>query len=175
MVAADEAPCLDLFEAVVAEGRWLASEPPVDRREVAARWRALREAGPGVILVAEREGEAAGLAVLIGAGSLELGMLVAPGHRRRGVGDALLDACVAWGRDAGASELVLHVFPHNTAAAALYRKHGFEERGRLLRAYRRRSGERWDALRMVKPLRAPAGAGYPGAPRASSTSRARRS
>jgi len=48
--------------------------------------------------------------------------------------------------------VVLHVFPHNTGAVALYRNHGFEERGMLRRAYARRSGERWDAIRMVKAL-----------------------
>jgi RimJ/RimL family protein N-acetyltransferase len=152
MTPAEEAACLDLFEAVVSEGRWLATEPPVDRREVAARWRALRETGDGILLVAEEGGPPAGLAALVGRTSPELGMLVAAAHRRRGVGDLLVDACVAWAREVGAREVVLHVFPHNVAAETLYRKHGFEGRGRLLRAYPRRSGERWDALRMVKAL-----------------------
>jgi RimJ/RimL family protein N-acetyltransferase len=150
MVPAEEPLCLDLFESVVGEGRWLASEPPVDRGEVAGRWRALRDGGEGIVLVADPGGAPAGLAVMSGRARPELGMLVAAAHRRRGVGDALVDACLAWARGVGAREVVLHVFPHNTAAAALYRKHGFEDRGLLLRAYRRRSGERWDAIRMVK-------------------------
>jgi ribosomal protein S18 acetylase RimI-like enzyme len=152
MLPGDEASCLDLFEAVVGEACWLASEPPVDRYAVAARWRTLAESGDGVVLVADAGGAPAGLAVLVGRARPELGMLVAAVHRRRGVGDALVAACLAWARAAGASEIVLHVFPHNAAAAALYRKHGFEDRGRLLRAYPRRSGERWDALRMVRTL-----------------------
>jgi putative acetyltransferase len=49
--------------------------------------------------------------------------------------------------------VVLHVFPHNAAAIALYEKHGFGMRGTLRRGYRRRSGEEWDAFRMVKELR----------------------
>jgi RimJ/RimL family protein N-acetyltransferase len=146
--------CLGLFEQVSAEGRWLATETPVDRREVAQRWRALLDTGEGTLLLAEEEEGAPpmGVAAMVGRTSPELGMLVGSVHRRKGVGDALLDACEAWARSAGAREIVLHVFPHNPAAIALYRKHGFEERGVLRRAYPRRSGERWDAIRMVKAL-----------------------
>jgi ribosomal protein S18 acetylase RimI-like enzyme len=151
---ADLDRCVAVFEAVAAEGRWLATEAPIDRHEVTARWRALVDTGEGTLLVAEADdGDGPlGLAAMVGRTSPELGMLVAPGHRRRGVGDALLDACVAWARGVGAREIVLHVFPHNGGAVALYRKHGFEERGVLRRAYPRRSGERWDAIRMVKAL-----------------------
>jgi [ribosomal protein S18]-alanine N-acetyltransferase len=146
--------CLDLFEDVCAEGRWLATELPLDRREVRARWEALLESGDGVLLLAEDAAGAppCGLAALVGRERPELGMLVAATHRRRGVGHRLLDACLAWARDVSAREVVLHVFPHNTAAIALYLKHGFEERGTIRRAYRRASGDRWDAIRMVKPL-----------------------
>ena len=151
---ADLDACVALFEAVAAEGRWLATEAPIDRREVRARWVALVGTGEGTLLVAEEDDGRGplGLAAMVGRTSPELGMLVGLAHRRRGVGDALLDACVAWARDIGAREVVLHVFPHNTGAVALYRKHGFEERGVLRRAYPRRSGERWDAIRMVKAL-----------------------
>jgi ribosomal protein S18 acetylase RimI-like enzyme len=151
---ADLDGCVALFEAVAAEGGWLATEAPIDRREVRARWVALVGTGEGALLVAEEDdGQGPlGLAAMVGRTSPELGMLVALGHRRRGVGDALLDACVAWARGIGAREVVLHVFPHNTGAVALYRKHGFEERGVLRRAYPRRSGERWDAIRMVRAL-----------------------
>jgi ribosomal protein S18 acetylase RimI-like enzyme len=154
LVERDLEACLALFEEVSAEGRWLATETPIDRSEVGARWRALLQTGEGTLLVAEeREGaEPMGVAAMVGRTSPELGMLVARAHRRQGVGEALLDACVAWARSVGAREIVLHVFPHNTAAIALYRKHGFEKRGVLLRAYPRRTGEQWDALRMVKPL-----------------------
>jgi ribosomal protein S18 acetylase RimI-like enzyme len=149
----DLEPCLDLFEAVAAEGRWLANEPPVDRDEVRARWRDLLATGEGTLLVAEDGGPPAGLAAMVGLLSPELGMLVRAERRRQGVGDALVRACLAWAAARGAREVVLHVFPHNVAAAALYRKHGFEERGLEREAYPRRSGERWDAMRMVKVLR----------------------
>src|SRR5262245_53773836 len=39
----------------------------------------------------------------------DLGLMVAAGHRRRGIGRALLDACVTWARNAGIAKLELHV------------------------------------------------------------------
>jgi ribosomal-protein-alanine N-acetyltransferase len=89
---------------------------------------------------------------MVGLAAPELGMLVRSDRRGEGIGDALVLACVAWAEGRGAREVVLHVFPHNTAAIALYRKHGFEERGLLRGAYPRRSGERWDAIRMTLAL-----------------------
>src|SRR5206468_1092284 len=47
--------------------------------------------------------------------------------RRHGVGRALVDAVVAFARDAGSSELLLEVTHGNEAALALYRSCGFEE------------------------------------------------
>ncbi len=149
---ADLEPCLDLFEEVAAEGRWLANEPPVDRREVGARWRDLIRTGEWTIRVAQDGGPPAGRAALVGLAAPELGMLVRASRRGQGVGDALVRACVAWAEARGAREVVLHVFPHNAAAIALYRKHGFVDRELLRAAYPRRSGERWDAIRMTLTL-----------------------
>jgi len=151
----DLEPALDLFEDVVAEGRWLANEAPVDRREVAARWRDLIRTGEGTILVAEDGGAPAGIAAMVGLAAPELGMLVRAERRGQGVGDALVRACVAWAEGRGAREVVLHVFPHNAAAIALYEKHGFVDQGLLRAAYPRRNGERWDAIRMALPLGPP--------------------
>ena len=154
---ADVPACLDLFAAVCAEGRWLATEGPLDvaaLRTIRSRWEALQSTGDGALLLAERAegGPPAGLLALVGRARPTLGMLVAPTCRRAGVGDALVVAALDWARAAGAPEVVLHVFLHNDGAIALYRRHGFEPGTTLLRAYPRRSGERWDALRMVKPL-----------------------
>ncbi|MFT3914459.1 MAG: GNAT family N-acetyltransferase [Anaeromyxobacteraceae bacterium] len=150
----DMEACLDLFEAVVDERVWLATEPPVDRREVRARWRALLATQTGTILVAREGGRPIGLSAMVGVERPELGMLVAEEARGRGVGAALLRASVAWADEAGAREIVLHVFPANTRAVRLYRRFGFVERERLLRAYPRANGERWDALRMTRPVHA---------------------
>jgi len=154
LAPADFEACLDLFTVVAGEGHYLATEAPVNRREIRLRWEALLRTGEGALFVAKEVDGAppAGLAAMVGRGRPELGMLVAPGHRRHGVGSVLLAACLSWARAAGAMEVVLHVFPHNEAAIALYRKHGFEARARILRAYARRNGERWDAIRMVRSL-----------------------
>jgi ribosomal protein S18 acetylase RimI-like enzyme len=158
---ADLDACVALFDAVAAERRWLATEPPVDLDEVRARWAGRVDSREGTLLLAEETAGAppVGVAVMVGSATPELGMLVAASHRRLGVGHLLLDACAEWARKAGAREVVLHVFVHNAAAIALYRKHGFEDRGILRRAYVRRSGEKWDALRMVKTLAAPMSGG----------------
>ena len=144
---------LDLFEAVVAEGRWLATEPPVNRAEVRARWRALVATGEGILLVAvDAAGAPAGLLALVGREAPELGMAVRVDRRRQGVGDALVLAALARARALGARSVVLQVFPHNTAAVALYRKHGFVPRGLAPGGVARQSGERWDALVMEREL-----------------------
>jgi ribosomal protein S18 acetylase RimI-like enzyme len=146
---------LDLFAAVSAEGLWLATEAPIDRREVRARWRDLLASGEGTILVADDDGAIVGLAAMLGRTEPELGMLVRADRRRRGVGGALVDACVAWAQGRGARRVVLHVFPHNEAAIALYHDHGFVERGMVRSAYPRKHGKAWDAIRMVKELYPP--------------------
>jgi [ribosomal protein S18]-alanine N-acetyltransferase len=149
---ADVEAALDLFAAVAAEGRWLATEAPVDRREVRERWRELLESGDGTLLVADDGGATVGLAALVGRTEPELGMLVRADRRRQGVGDALVLACIRWAKEHGARRVVLHVFPHNEGAIALYEKHGFVHRGMVRRSYRRKSGEQWDAYRMVREL-----------------------
>jgi RimJ/RimL family protein N-acetyltransferase len=152
----DVEEALDLFAAVSAEGLWLATEAPIDRREIRARWRDLLASGEGTILVAD-DGALVGLAAMLGIPEPELGMLVRADRRGRGVGAALVEACIAWAEGRGARRIVLHVFPHNEAALALYRAQGFVERGTVRKAYARKDGEAWDAIRMVKELYPPAG------------------
>jgi RimJ/RimL family protein N-acetyltransferase len=78
----------------------------------------------------------------------DLGLMVAAGYRRRGVGRALLEEAVRWARSAGVLKLELHVFPHNTAALALYEGFGFVREGYRRRHYRR-SREYVDAILMA--------------------------
>ena len=66
----------------------------------------------------------------------ELGLMVAAGHRRQGVGTALMEEAATWARHSGVTKLELHVFPHNEGAIALYRKLGYEDEGRRHRHYR---------------------------------------
>jgi ribosomal-protein-alanine N-acetyltransferase len=72
----------------------------------------------------ETEGELANLAV-------------APEHRRKGIGQALLDAVTTDALGRGTSELYLEVRESNSAARQLYGAAGFEEVGRRKRYYRR--------------------------------------
>lgn len=78
----------------------------------------------------------------------DVGLMVACGARRQGVGTALLRAALDWAREAGVRKLELHVFPWNEAAIALYEAFGFEREGYRKRRYRR-GGEFVDAILMA--------------------------
>jgi RimJ/RimL family protein N-acetyltransferase len=78
----------------------------------------------------------------------ELGLMVAEGERRRGIGTALMEEAVKWARGAGVTKLELHVFPHNEPAIALYRKLGFQEEGHRRNQYRI-AGHYVDAILMA--------------------------
>jgi RimJ/RimL family protein N-acetyltransferase len=77
----------------------------------------------------------------------DLGLMVAAGRRRQGIGRGLLEAAVLWARSAGVRKLELHVFPHNEGAIALYESFGFEREG-LRRRHYRRAGAYVDAVLM---------------------------
>jgi ribosomal-protein-alanine N-acetyltransferase len=104
-------------------------------------------------LVAESGGEVAGFAVtrwLRQEATADVeGLFVQLEHRRRGIGNRLLEACMAWAGVAGASEIRLEVRASNTAAHALYRRHGFSPAG-VRRAYYSAPVE--DALVLHAPL-----------------------
>jgi RimJ/RimL family protein N-acetyltransferase len=141
---ADRMPAVRMFAAVAEERDGIATEPPVDIEARAERF--IVEGS----FVAEAEDEIIGSlhveASRFGFG--EVGMAVARPWRGRGVGAALLEAAIGWAREQGLHKLSLSVFPHNTAAIALYRKFGFVEEGRRVKQFRRASGELWDSLEM---------------------------
>jgi putative acetyltransferase len=142
---------VDLFIAVVDEGRWLGAEPPVDRATQRERFlEHIDGSARGAAVVAVAGDEIVGharvdLAPYNVAG---LGMMVDARWRGRGVGGALVDAIVEASRALGAHKIALQVWPHNEAALRLYRRHGFVEEGVLRRHYPRRNGELWDAVVM---------------------------
>ena len=145
----DAEALLDLLEAVAAEGRYIATEAPIDREPRRQGFLRTLVGDENLLLVADAGGEIIGsLGVEGSRGVGYVGMMVAGPWRSRGVGTALLAACVDWARGAGMHKLTLEVFPHNEAAIALYRAFGFEQEGYLRRHVRRRSGDLWDAIAM---------------------------
>ncbi len=138
-----------LFEAVASEGRWIGAEAPMDREWASGSFRRALDDEHAVTLLAEADGQLVGIVgISVARGVAELGMLVRDGYRGRGIGAALLSACVDWCRTHRAHKIALQVWPHNTAAIALYERHGFVHEGRLVRHWRRRNGELWDAVCM---------------------------
>jgi RimJ/RimL family protein N-acetyltransferase len=147
--AADFEDWFGLYESVAAEGKWIGGEAPVDRIARKRSYLETLQNEEAASFVAEVDGRLVGsLGVHMRAGIADLGMLIDVEWRGRGIGSALMEACIAWASDHGAHKVVLEVWPHNQSAQALYRKFGFEEEGRLKRHYRRRNGELWDAIRM---------------------------
>jgi RimJ/RimL family protein N-acetyltransferase len=139
---------LDLYEAVAAEGRYIAAELPIDREAIRPRWTEAIGDPDGALFVAETHGEILGSAGVQGRALAHLGMQVAEAHRGRGVGSSLLEAGIGWAKQVGAHKITLEVWPHNEAAIALYEKFGFEREGYLRRHWRRQSGELWDSVVM---------------------------
>lgn len=152
----DAGALVALAEAIASEPEgWLISDgawrsPGEERRFL----RALRRYDDAAVFVAELpEG-------LVGRLSLgrdshpasrhvaDLGLMVAAGHRRRGIGTALLAAAVEWARAAEVRKLELHVFPHNDAAIGLYKQFGFRQEG-LRKGHYRRGAEYLDAILMA--------------------------
>jgi ribosomal-protein-alanine N-acetyltransferase len=61
---------------------------------------------------------------------------VRPEYRRLGIGETLLRAALAWGRDRGSAQAVLEVRAGNVAAQKLYQACAFEVIGRRRRYYK---------------------------------------
>jgi ribosomal-protein-alanine N-acetyltransferase len=99
-----------------------------------------------------REGEpAVGFVLSRGAADEEelLLIAVAPSHRGRGIGGALLERFVADARARGVTRLFLEMREGNRAEA-LYRRHGFASVGRRRHYYRRGSGSPIDAITFAR-------------------------
>jgi L-amino acid N-acyltransferase YncA len=136
----------ELFAAVAGERDGIATEPPVDVDERAARF----ARGIAGSIVAVAGSQVIGFLHLEASrhGFGDLSLLVDQGWRGGGVGSALMRAGIGLARRQGLHKLSLEVFAHNTAGIALYRKCGFVEEGRRARQYRRSSGELWDSIVM---------------------------
>ena len=92
------------------------------------------------------------------AGVGEHGVYVAPEARRRGVGQALLEALAAAAEAAGYHKLTSRVFTTNAASLALHRAAGFTEVG-VQRRHGRLDGE-WKDTVLVERLLGDAARGH---------------
>jgi RimJ/RimL family protein N-acetyltransferase len=158
---ADAAQLVDLARAVGTEPEgWLLSDGwPRSVADERRYLRRVRRSPVGAVLVAEEPD-----GTLVGRLSVardphpasthvaDVGLMVAAAHRRRGVGRALLAAAEEWGRRNGIGKIELHVFPHNTAAIALYGRAGYDREGYRRAHLRTSAGAFGDVILMAKLL-----------------------
>jgi ribosomal-protein-alanine N-acetyltransferase len=119
----------------------------------ADQWRAWIADAATIVLVAEASG--AGIVGFLdvrhAADEAEIiDLWVSPPLRRAGIARALLDRLAYGLASRGAVRLFLEVAVDNAPARALYTSHGFEDVARREAYYTRPSGERVDALLMVR-------------------------
>jgi RimJ/RimL family protein N-acetyltransferase len=153
---ADAQALVALAEAIGREeGRWILGSGPW--RPVAEERRYLRTVhrhADAAVFVAEDEGTVVARLSLsrdphpASRHVADLGLMVSAGHRRQGIGVALLERAVEWAREAGVRKLELHVFPWNEPALHLYESFGFEREGYRRRHYLR-DGDEVDAVLMA--------------------------
>ncbi|WP_430396822.1 N-acetyltransferase family protein [Ferrovibrio sp.] len=82
-----------------------------------------------------------------------LGMGLDSGHRRQGLGEAMLHAALDQTAHCGIERVELQVYASNAPAIALYRKFGFETEGMKRRA--RKIDGRYDDILIMARLRPP--------------------
>lgn len=110
------------------------------------------------IFVAETDGELVGLALCRCHPPperdtiLQLDLGVDVGHRRRGIGSALVHHAIDWARKTEIHRIQLSVVADNGPAVALYLKHGFEIEGTLNKGFRL-EGRFHDVLIMARLLK----------------------
>jgi len=158
---ADAPALVALAEAVAREdGRWiLTTESWRSVRDERRYLKAAQIHRDAAVFVAEEDG------LVLGRLSLardphpasrhvaDLGLMVAAGARRRGIGRMLLTEGVEWARTHAVRKLELHVFPWNEPALRLYESFGFEREGYRKRHYER-DGEDVDAILMALAVEA---------------------
>jgi [ribosomal protein S18]-alanine N-acetyltransferase len=155
----DASALVDLARAVGAEPEgWLITDGDWRSSSEERRYlRTIRRSSHAAVLVAEAaEGIVGRLSIArdthpASRHVADVGLMVARGFRRQGVGRALMAAAEEWARGVGVHKIELHVFPYNTAAIALYEHLGYEREG-LRRDHYRRGRELVDAILMAKSL-----------------------
>jgi RimJ/RimL family protein N-acetyltransferase len=155
----DAAALVHLAEAVGAEEEgWLIADG--GWRSVAEERRYLkviRRHSYAAVLAAELEGRIVGRLSIsrdthpASEHVADVGLMVADGYRRQGIGRALMEAAEEWARSVGVLKIELHVFPHNESALALYDRLGYRRVGNRSSHFRRSDGL-VDAILMEKEL-----------------------
>ena len=155
----DAGALVRLAEAVGSEeGGWLIADGGWRSASEERRYlKAIRRHAYAAVLVAEEDDRIVGR-LSIGREThpasehvADVGLMVADGYRRRGIGRALMENAEAWARSVGVRKIELHVFPHNEAALALYDRLGYRRVG-VRRGHFRRSDGYVDAILMEKDL-----------------------
>jgi ribosomal protein S18 acetylase RimI-like enzyme len=156
---ADVPALVELGNAVVAEDRWVSRQP--GQEFVEQDFLQLVDVPDGAQFVAVIRGEIVGLVRLRkeADGRMHVGMSVRLESRRKGVGRALLRAASKWARER-VSELYLTVYSHNLPAIELYRRSGFRQVEYRPAYCKRRNGDAWDLIVMVRNFNEP-GASIP--------------
>jgi RimJ/RimL family protein N-acetyltransferase len=152
----DAAALVELAEAVGREGGgWLLSSEVWRTAAEERRYlKAVQRHADAAVFVAVDRGDIIGRLSVArdphpsSSHVADLGLFVASGHRRRGIGRGLLEQAVDWARGAGVHKLELHVFPWNEPALRLYESFGFEREG-YRKAHYRRGDELVDAILMA--------------------------
>jgi RimJ/RimL family protein N-acetyltransferase len=158
--AADAEAFAHVVAAVAEEGRWIATEPPVDIAARAALVGEWIDRGDRLLLLEDDDGRVVGCLGLHRRGAegvASLGMCIVADARGRGGGRALMDAAMTWLAASDMHKVELEVWPDNERAIALYERYGFEVEGLRRDHYRRRDGSLRSALIMARLLRREAG------------------
>jgi RimJ/RimL family protein N-acetyltransferase len=83
----------------------------------------------------------------------EFGIGVLKEYRNKGIGGFLIKELIDWAKKKdNIKKLTLQVFANNDRAIYLYKKHGFQEEGRLISSIKLDNGEYIDNLLMYKMI-----------------------
>lgn len=112
--------------APTASDLWLSRYGRVDDPDAARRvLEGPRTVGFAVLDDAGTPAAAVGRVVVTGEWAGIAAVETPPGHRRRGLADAVVRTCLAWAHARGATRAYLQTMPDNAPALALYAPHGF--------------------------------------------------
>lgn len=129
-----------MFNKVVKEKQFLPTLQEITIEEVTNGWFDL--GNQNFILVAEIQDELVGQVQLERLEDdatqhvCEIGIIVDPDHRGKGVGSKLLEKAIQSAKHLGFEKICLSTFHTNSNAIALYKKFGFQEVGRRKKQYK---------------------------------------